>query len=128
MVSKDADFTKQSAIRRKKMKKIILFSIIVLAFSLSATVTMAEVNAGTGSAENCKDGIDNNMDGRIDCADPDCAKDSSCLVALNIKHSGSTGSSRPSSCMNCHEHQKGSDAQKRVHLQGPTGGAPCISW
>jgi hypothetical protein len=31
--------------------------------------------------ENCKDGIDNNCDGRIDCMDPTCATDPACQAA-----------------------------------------------
>ncbi|MCK9419717.1 MAG: hypothetical protein M0R70_10095 [Nitrospirae bacterium] len=110
------------------MNPIILVSILTLTFTLGTNTAMTEVFAGTGNPEQCNDGIDNNLDSLIDCADPDCANDSSCKVALNIKHSGSGRSSGASSCMKCHDRQKGTDAQNSGHLRGTTGGAPCVSW
>ncbi|MEA3398266.1 MAG: putative metal-binding motif-containing protein [Patescibacteria group bacterium] len=39
----------------------------------------ADSNIGTGEPEVCDDGADNDCDGWIDCADDDCAADSSCI-------------------------------------------------
>lgn len=37
-----------------------------------------DVSAGTGCAEDCDDGVDNDLDGAIDCDDSDCAGDPVC--------------------------------------------------
>jgi hypothetical protein len=37
-----------------------------------------DVTASTGCAENCVDGLDNDLDGDVDCADLDCAGDPAC--------------------------------------------------
>src|SRR3989337_186718 len=46
--------------------------------TISAATTMTAVFASS-SPEQCKDGIDNDGDGKIDCADTDCTADSSCV-------------------------------------------------
>lgn len=39
-----------------------------------------DVAAGTGCPEDCDDGIDNDLDGPVDCDDPDCAADPVCAI------------------------------------------------
>ncbi len=35
-------------------------------------------DGGTGEPEQCTDGVDNDLDGHVDCADPDCDGDAAC--------------------------------------------------
>ena len=42
-----------------------------------------DVSAGTGCSEDCDDGLDNDLDGAIDCADSDCADDPVCDFDLD---------------------------------------------
>src|SRR5574337_431471 len=49
--------------------------------TMSANTTMTAVFVTPPAAENCKDGIDNDLNGLIDCADPACATEPSCVNA-----------------------------------------------
>jgi len=69
--------------------------------SANTTMTAVYITPTTG-AENCQDGIDNNGDGLIDCADPKCATDASCTGALNTSHKGINAYNGPSTCIACH--------------------------
>ena len=56
--------------------------------TMSANTTMTAVYVTASQPEACQDGIDNDLDGKIDCADTDCATDASCTGALNTSHKG----------------------------------------
>ena len=70
--------------------------------TLTANATMTVVYVPVSSAEQCKDGIDNDLDAKIDCADTDCAIDSSCTGAINTSHKGINAYNGPSTCTACH--------------------------
>lgn len=70
--------------------------------TVSANTTMTAVYAAAGSPEQCQDGIDNDLDGKIDCADTDCAADASCAGALNTSHKGINAYNGPATCIACH--------------------------
>jgi hypothetical protein len=86
------------------MKRISLFGITFLLFGVSACTQPLEICAngldddkdglldcadieacGESPAcrENCSDGVDNNADGDIDCADSNCSQDPTCLPESN---------------------------------------------
>ena len=71
--------------------------------TMSANTTMTAVYVTIpGGVEQCQDGVDNDGDGKIDCADTDCAADASCVNALNSSHNGINTYNGPSTCIACH--------------------------
>ncbi|MBI3185151.1 MAG: hypothetical protein HYZ28_23695 [Myxococcales bacterium] len=44
--------------------------------------------AGGGTESSCSDGVDNDQDGFVDCADPDCASDPACSTPKEICNNG----------------------------------------
>lgn len=66
------------------MKKF--YYVLVLAMAVSACENNNNVNPNnnTNNPEiNCADGMDNDLDGLIDCNDSDCAENSACVTAPN---------------------------------------------
>src|ERR1700759_428939 len=49
-----------------------------------------QTDAAAASAERCFDGIDNNGDGLVDCADPSCASVAGCVAAVPWGWTGHT--------------------------------------
>ncbi|MGE4614468.1 MAG: hypothetical protein AAEJ46_09040, partial [Planctomycetota bacterium] len=49
----------------------------------SGQMDVAFVGGGGGAVENCTNGVDDDGDGLIDCADPDCATDPACIPAAS---------------------------------------------
>ena len=72
-----------------------------VAMSANTTMTAVYVLSPTGP-EACQDGIDNNGDGLVDCADPKCASDASCTGAKNSSHAGINSYNGPTTCIACH--------------------------
>lgn len=70
--------------------------------TMSANTTMTAVYVAAAKPEACQDGIDNDLDGKIDCADTDCATDASCTGAKNVSHAGINAYNGPSTCIACH--------------------------
>ncbi|HEY4761327.1 MAG TPA: hypothetical protein VIH42_12160 [Thermoguttaceae bacterium] len=70
--------------------------------TMSANTTMTAVYVAAPKPEACQDGIDNDLDGKIDCADTDCATDASCTGALNTSHKGINVYNGPATCIACH--------------------------
>lgn len=72
-------------------------------------------------AENCQDGIDNDLNGLIDCADPACATDASCTGAKNSSHANINAYNGPTTCIACHT-TAGNDVLNSMHgsWTGPT--------
>ena len=95
--------------------------------TVNANTTMTAV-FGTSTAEQCKDGIDNDLDGKIDCADTECATDSSCTGALNTSHAGINAYNGPSTCIACHS-TAGTEVLNSMHGSwiGGTPNVPNIS-
>ena len=89
--------------------------------TMSANTTMTSVYVAAGSTEQCQDGIDNDNDGKIDCADTDCSTDSSCTGALNTSHQGINAYNGPSTCIACHS-TAGTEVLNSMHGSwlGPT--------
>ncbi|MFZ5996643.1 MAG: cytochrome c3 family protein [Nitrospirota bacterium] len=84
------------------MKKVVvLFSIICIVFALCLSNAYA-AKPVTSEAGKCSDGIDNDKDGKIDCADSDCTGDAAC--ALN-PHATLLYSDYPANCQSCHATQ-----------------------
>jgi hypothetical protein len=96
--------------------------------SANTTMTAVYVTPTTG-AENCQDGIDNNGDGLIDCADPKCATDASCTGAKNTSHAGINAYNGPATCMGCHGTAVGTAVLNSMHGSwlGPTPNVPNIN-
>jgi hypothetical protein len=65
--------------------------------TMSANTTMRAVYLA--GAEACQDGIDNDGDGKIDCADTDCTADASCG---DVNHKNINKYDGPSTCIACH--------------------------
>lgn len=68
-------------------------------------------NGCTGGPENCIDGVDNDGDTKIDCADSDCSGEPSCA---NPNHSGINSYEGPQTCLACHS-QAGNQMLNSVH-------------
>jgi hypothetical protein len=79
-------------------------------------------------AEACQDGIDNNLNGLIDCADPACAADASCVNAKNTSHANINAYSGPTTCIACHS-TAGTQVLNSMHgsWSGPTPNVTNIS-
>ncbi len=86
--------------------------------TMSANTTMTAMYSGP---ENCKDGIDNDLNGLIDCADAACATDSSCTGAVNTSHKAINAYSGPPTCIACHA-DAGTEVLNSMHGSwiGPT--------
>ncbi len=71
--------------------------------------------------EACQDGIDNNLNGLIDCADPACAADASCVNAKNTSHANINAYNGPTTCIACHTNA-GNEVLNSMHgsWSGPT--------
>jgi hypothetical protein len=101
--------------------------------SMTANTTMTAVYVGATTAELCKDGIENDGDGLVDCDDPDCAADASCTGAVNSSHRGINAYNGPSTCTGCHGTAMANAVLNSVHgswlgdtpnvpnITGPTG-------
>ena len=91
--------------------------------TISAATTMTAVFASS-SPEACQDGKDNDLDGKIDCADTDCTADFSCV---NVNHKGINSYNGPSTCIACHT-TAGTDVLNSMHGSwiGPTPNVPNI--
>ena len=101
--------------------------------TMTAGITMTAVYQSSTSPESCKDGIDNDGDGLVDCSDADCATDASCTGAVNSSHRGINAYNGPSTCMGCHGTAMGNAVLNSVHgswlgdapnvpnMTGPTG-------
>jgi hypothetical protein len=83
--------------------------------------TVTTTVAAAPIAEKCQDGIDNNGDGLIDCADPQCATDPSCTGAVNTSHAGINAYNGPTTCIACHS-TAGTQVLASMHgsWNGPT--------
>ncbi len=94
--------------------------------TIGANTTMTAVFGGT--AEACQDGIDNNLNGLIDCADPACATDASCTGAANSAHAGINAYNGPTTCIACHT-TAGNEVLNSMHgsWTGPTPNVTNIS-
>jgi hypothetical protein len=97
--------------------------------AMTANITITAVYAGATTAELCKDGIDNDNDGLVDCADPDCATDASCMGAANSSHRGINAYNGPSTCLACHGTAMGTAVLNSVHGSwlGDTPNVPNIT-
>ncbi len=96
--------------------------------TISANTTMTAVFVTPPAAENCKDGIDNDLNGLIDCADSACSSEPSCVNA-SATHRTINAYNGPSTCMGCHGTQKGTDVLNSMHGSwiGPTPNVPNIT-
>jgi hypothetical protein len=70
--------------------------------TITANTTMTAVYALSSTPEACQDGIDNDLDGKIDCADAECATDASCTGAANSSHADINAYNGPATCIACH--------------------------
>ena len=79
-------------------------------------------------AEACQDGVDNDSDGKIDCADTNCSTDASCVNAINSSHAGINAYSGPATCIACHT-TAGEEVLNSMHgsWSGPTPNVTNIS-
>lgn len=93
--------------------------------TMSANTTMTAVYAGAGGSEQCQDGIDNDLDGKIDCADTECAADFSCA---DPAHKNINQYDGPSTCIACHS-DAGSEVLNSMHGSwiGDTPNVPNIT-
>lgn len=70
------------------LSKSVLRIVASLAAAGAVAVTVSKCKETTTFpayvAENCSDNIDNNNDGKIDCADPSCAGTAACTVVLDF--------------------------------------------
>ncbi len=100
----------------------------VTTVTMSANITMTAVYLVVAKPEACQDGIDNDLDGKIDCADTDCATDSSCVNAKNTSHAGINAYNGPSTCIACHS-TAGTQVLNSMHGSwlGPTPNVPNIT-
>ncbi len=68
----------------------------------TGTVTMATSSSSGGGPENCLDGVDNDGNGKVDCADPACSADYECVDAAPTNWTGpdlvKTGASATPGC------------------------------
>lgn len=87
--------------------------------TMSANTTMTAVYASVGG-EQCQDGIDNDGDTNIDCADTDCAADASC-AGIRPEHANINAYNGPSTCLACHA-DAGTEVLNSMHGSwlGPT--------
>jgi C1A family cysteine protease len=56
---------------------------------------VAELPEESTDAEICNDGIDNNGDGKVDCADPTCATDPACAATSDVRGSATPAAAIP---------------------------------
>jgi hypothetical protein len=96
--------------------------------TMSATTTMTAAFGAAPTAEKCQDGIDNDQDGSIDCADSDCVADASCTGAANSAHAGINAYNGPTTCIACHS-TAGTQVMNSMHgsWSGPTPNVTNIS-
>ncbi len=96
--------------------------------TIGANTTMTAVFVTGGTAEACQDGIDNDLDGLIDCADSDCVADASCTGAINSSHAGINAYNGPTTCIACHS-TAGTQVLNSMHgsWSGPTPNVTNIS-
>ncbi len=89
--------------------------------SLPGSGAITSTIGATGTKEVCQDGIDNDLDGMIDCADPECATDVSCTSAANSAHASINAYDGPTTCIACHNNA-GSEVLASMHgsWSGPT--------
>ena len=59
------------------MRSLVAAIMGLLAFA--AAIPAAAQDLGEESIVACQDGLDNDGDGLVDCADPDCAEASNCV-------------------------------------------------
>ena len=96
---------------------------------MTANTTMTAVYVAVGGGtEQCQDGADNDGDGKIDCADSDCATDASCVNAKNSAHAGINAYNGPSTCIACHA-DAGTEVLNSMHGSwlGATPNVPNIT-
>jgi hypothetical protein len=67
--------------------------------NMSANTTMTAVYVAVPKLEACQNGIDDDLDGKIDCADTDCATDASCV---DVNHKNINSYNGPATCIACH--------------------------
>jgi len=70
-----------------------------LAYYFGSVAPYIDNGGGPGTETNCTDGIDNDLDGLTDCADPDCASDPAC-GSPSCGARGDTCSSNADCCSN----------------------------
>lgn len=89
--------------------------------TICGNTTMTAVYVTGGTPEACQDGVDNDLNGKIDCADPACAADPSCKGALNPSHAGINKYDGPTTCIACHTNA-GNEVLNSMHgsWSGPT--------
>ena len=58
----------------EKKRWVFIFSALCLSLAFS----VSSVEAAREKETACSDGVDNDLDGKIDCADPNCNKDLAC--------------------------------------------------
>ena len=77
--------------------------------------------------EACQDGVDNDNDGKIDCADSNCSTDASCVNAMNSSHASINAYNGPATCIACHT-TAGNEVLNSMHgsWSGATPNVPNI--
>ncbi len=67
-----------------------VYLIRISGFNGAAEVGTLDISCAPAAAEICDDGLDNDVDGDIDCADADCVADPHCNIPVNDLCAGAT--------------------------------------
>ena len=97
---------------------LIMFA---LAFAAAGCGSSDGQDGESALAANCDDGVDNDRDGLVDCADPSCSEDNECRPVRD----GGPPPCGPSNCSTCCRADGVCAASSNLPTQCGTGGGAC---